>query len=173
MSYEQLPNVSYFGKPIYIKSSDKPPVEYNPGFDFMTNDYRIFLKHKLLNEEKEEGNAVSLSSSGEYQEVPKGADGQAEHSPRSEFFKNIFKQRMRDNYEFFDENHNSLGAIDDIGHNPQTRDDSYFFHNGNQMKDQMDVIYYKSITGGRKRRGKTVKRRGQRSRKNKSYKNRY
>ena len=75
---------------------------------------------------------------------------------------------MRDNYEFFDENHNSLGAIDDIGHNPQTRDDSYFFHNGNQMKDQMDVIYYKSITGGRKRRGKTAKRRG--VKRNKSYK---
>ena len=160
-----------FGKTLDNKNYDwYSPVPLPNDFDFMTNDYRIFLKHRLLNEEKEEAVAVSSSS---YQEVPKGADGQAEHSPRSEFFKNIFKQGMRDNYEFFDENHNSLGAIDDIGHDPETRNDSYFFHNGNQMKGQMDVIYYKSITGGRKRKGKTVKRRGHRSRRNKSYKNRH
>jgi hypothetical protein len=68
---------------------------------------------------------------------------------------------MRDNYQFFDENYNLLGSIDDIGNDPQTRNDSYFFHNGNQMKGQMDVIYYKSIIGGKKRvkKGKTAKKR--------------
>ena len=166
MNYEQIPNVSYFGKPIYIKSSDSKPLEYNPGFDFMTNDYRIFLKHRLLNKEKEEAPKESAPSNLEgYQEVPKGAEGQAEHSPRSEFFKNIFKNRMRDNYEFFDENYNSLGVIDDIGHDPQTRNDTYFFHNNNQMKGQMDVIYYKSTTGGRRRSRTTKKRRGGKRRK--------
>jgi hypothetical protein len=124
----------------------------------MTNDYRIFLKHRLLNKEEEAPKEAESSNLEGYQEVPKGADGQSENSPRTEFFKNIFKNRTRDNYEFFDENYNSLGAIDDIGHDPQTRNDSYFFHNNNQMKGQMDVIYYKSITGG-KRRGKTAKKR--------------
>jgi len=155
MSYEELPNVKYYGKPLYIKSSDKPPVEYNPGFDFMTSEYKIIQRNKPANSE------VANVSVDEYMEVPKGVDGQSEHSPRSEFFRNIFKNRMRDNYQFFDENYNPLGAIDDIGHDPQTRNDSYFFHNNNQMKGQMDVIYYKSIIGGKKRvkKGKTAKKR--------------
>ena len=163
MSYEELPNVKYYGKPLYIKSSDKPPVEYNPGFDFMTNEYKIIQRNKLANSE-----SVSISD-GEFKEVPKGTDGQSENSPRTQFFKNIFKNRMRDSYQFFDENYNPLGAIDDIGHDPQTQNDSYFFHNNNQMKGQDDIIYYKSITGG-KRRGKTAKKRrgGRRSKSNKN-----
>ncbi len=161
MSYEELPNVKYYGKPLYIKSSDKPPVEYNPGFDFMTNEYKVFQRNK-----PSESEVVNVSiSTDEFKEVPKGEDGQSSNSPRTQFFKNIFKNRMRDNYEFFDENHNSLGAIDDIGHDPQTSNDSYFFHNNNQMKGQMDVIYYKSTTGGRRRSRTTKKRRGGKRRK--------
>jgi hypothetical protein len=159
MSYEELPNVKYYGKPLYIKSSDKPPLEYNPGFDFMTNEYKIMQRNKPANSE-----SVSISE-GEFKEVPKGTDGQSENSPRTQFFKNIFKNRMRDNYQFFDENKNELGVIDDIGHDPQTRNDNYFFHNNNQMKGQDDVIYYKSITGGKRRSRTTKKRRGGKRRK--------
>ena len=159
MSYEELPNVKYYGKPLYIKSSDKPPVEYNPGFDFMTSEYKIIQRNKPSESEN-----VSISTD-EFKEVPKGEDGQAEDSPRTQFFKNIFKNRTRDNYQFFDDNKNELGVIDDIGHDPQTRNDSYFFHNGNQMKGQYDIIYYKLTTGGKKRGRKTKKRRGGKRRK--------
>jgi hypothetical protein len=128
----------------------------------MTNEYEVFQRNNPSESE------VANINVDKFNEVPKGIDGQAENSPRSQFFKNIFKNRMRDNYDFFDENHKSLGAIDDIGHSPQTRNDSYFFHNGNQMKGQDDIIYYKSITGG-KRRGKksktSKKRRGGKRRK--------
>jgi hypothetical protein len=159
MSYEELPNVKYYGKPLYIKSSDKPPVEYNPGFDFMTNEYEVFQRNKPANSEN-----ISITTD-EFKEVPKGDDNQAENSPRTQFFKNIFKNRMRDNYQFFDENKNELGVIDDIGHDPQTRNDNYFFHNNNQMKGQDDIIYYKSITGGKRRSRTTKKRRGGKRRK--------
>lgn len=154
MSYEQLPNVQYYGKPLYIKSSDKPPMEYMPGFDFKTDEYRVFQRNRPS--DNSSSTSVSISEEG-FQEVPKGVDGQDSDSPRSQFFKPVLRTFKTGRYTFYDENKNELGELVDIGHDPQTRNDTYFFSNGNQMKGQDDIIYYREITGGRRRKTRSRK----------------
>jgi hypothetical protein len=122
------------------------------------------------------GNPVYVKSpttgGGALPQVPMGVEGQNFNSPRSVFLSNILQDRAnRDDYIFYDENHNKLGQIMDIGMSPQTNNDSYFFSNDNQgsQKGQFDVIYYEQTgqqgvqLGGRRR--KTRVRKGRKGRK--------
>ncbi len=116
MSYKEIPNLLYSGKPVYVKSS---------------------------------------VGGGSLPQVPMGVEGQNYNSPRSMFFKNIFNTRTSGDYTFYDENYNKIGQIMDIGQNPQTNNDSYFFSSSespNTQKGQFDVIYYEQQTGGRRRK---------------------
>ena len=112
----------------------------------------------------------ALTGDNKLPQVPMGVEGQAQNSPRTIFFNNIFDTRTSDEYTFYDENNNKIGKLMDIGQDPQTNNDFYFFRNGEQksQKYQFDVIYYDNQTGGRRR-----KTRGRKSRRSKRRTRRY
>jgi hypothetical protein len=117
-----------------------------------------------------------ITGGGALLQVPMGVEGQNQNSPRSMFFRNILDTRTSRDYTFYDENNNIIGQLMDIGQNPPTNNDSYFFRNDNQntQKGQFDVIYYSRNLpnqgvqlGGRRR--KTRGRKGRRGRRTRRY----